>query len=101
MTRVDGEYRDFYTNTPIIHSASMLEELLQKARGKRVFVIGSGENMHDRRKLMRGDISSVLLSEKFTVVYTGRDNVTNVFLARPSGPDAQAARRDVASVAVR
>jgi hypothetical protein len=65
----------------VISSAQMLQDLLRKERGQRIFVIGSGENQSDHRKGMRGDMDAVLHSEQFTVVYEGRDGLTKVWRA--------------------
>jgi hypothetical protein len=82
----DGKIRDFYTGAGVISSARMLEELLQKERGHRIFVIGSGENQSDRRKGMRGDMDGVLRSPQFEVIYNGRDRLTQVWRATGTPP---------------
>jgi hypothetical protein len=81
VERVDGEIRDFYTGAGVISSAQMLQELLQRERANRIFVIGSGENQSDKRKGMRGDMDAVLRSTQFEVVYQGRDGLTQVWRA--------------------
>jgi hypothetical protein len=78
---VDGKIRDFYTGAGVISDAKMLEELLQRERGHRVFVIGSGENQSDKRRGMRGDMDAVLRSSQFEVIYEGRDRLTKVWRA--------------------
>jgi hypothetical protein len=78
---VDGKIRDFYTGAGVISDARMLEELLQRERGHRVFVIGSGENQSDKRRGMRGDMDAVLHSSQFEVIYEGRDRLTQVWRA--------------------
>lgn len=83
---VDGKIRDFYTGAGVISDAKMLQELLQRERGRRIFVIGSGENQSDHRKGMRGDMDAVLRSEQFEVVYEGRDRLTQVWLATGASP---------------
>ena len=85
VTRIDGEICDFYTATPVIGSASMLEDLMRRQSAHRIFIIGSGENMKDGRKTMRGDIKDVLESDRMQVVYSGRDGVTKVWRAVPGG----------------
>lgn len=85
---VNGRIRDFYTGSGVVSSASMLERLLRKERGNRIFVIGSGENQSDKRKGMRGDMDPVLHSKQFEVVYEGRDGLTQVWLATGALPDA-------------
>ncbi|MDY6948150.1 MAG: glycosyltransferase family 39 protein, partial [Pseudomonadota bacterium] len=84
---VDGQIRDFYTGAGVISSAKMLEELLRSERGKRIFVIGSGENQSDKRKGMRGDMDAVLHSGNFQVVYQGRDGLTQVWRATGAPPE--------------
>lgn len=78
---VDGEIRDFYTHALVISDAEMLQELLQRERDKRIFVVGSGENQSDGRKGMRGDMDAVLRSRQFEVIYEGRDGLTQVWRA--------------------
>jgi hypothetical protein len=87
---VDGQIRDFYTGAGVISDARMLQELLQREQGRRIFVIGSGENQSDRRQGMRGDMDAVLHSEQFEVVYEGRDRLTRVWRATgtPTAPAA-------------
>jgi len=85
---VDGKIRDFYTGAGVVSSASMLEELLQRERGHRIFVIGSGENQSDHRKGMRGDMDAVLRSKQFEVVYEGRDRLTQVWRATGASPES-------------
>lgn len=90
---VDGEIRDFYTHTPVIGSRKMLEALLQRERNHRVFIIGSGENQKDKRLGMRGDMNGLMLSDRFVVVYSGRDGFTRVWqavAAAPGNPALQA-----------
>lgn len=82
----NGRIQDFYTGAGVISSAAMLEELLRKERGHRVFVIGSGENQSDKRKGMRGDMDAVLHSKQFEVVYEGRDGLTQVWRATAAPP---------------
>lgn len=81
VERVNGQIRDFYTGAQVISSAQMLQDLLRRKRGNRVFVIGSGENQSDKREGMRGDMAPVLRSEQFQVVYEGRDGLTQVWRA--------------------
>jgi hypothetical protein len=83
---VDGKIRDFYTGAGVISDARMLEELLQREKGHRIFVIGSGENQSDQRKGMRGDMGAVLHSQQFEVIYEGRDRLTQVWRATGAPP---------------
>ena len=78
---VDGKIRDFYTGAGVISSAKMLQDLMQRERGHRIFVIGSGENQSDKRKGMRGDMDAVLRSKQFEVIHEGRDGLTQVWRA--------------------
>jgi len=82
----NGRIQDFYTGAGVISSAAMLEELLRTERGKRIYVIGSGENQSDKRKGMRGDMDPVLHSKQFEVVYQGRDGLTQVWRATGAPP---------------
>ncbi|MET0532795.1 MAG: hypothetical protein ABW171_01105, partial [Steroidobacter sp.] len=85
---VDGQIRDFYTGAGVISDATLLQQLLQRERGQRIFVIGSGENQSDHRKGMRGDMDPVLRSTQFQVVYEGRDGLTKVWLATGARPES-------------
>lgn len=85
----DGRILDFYTHTPVITSAAELADVLQREQGRRIFVIGSGENQNDKRRDMRGDMSGMLQTERFEVVYTGRDHLTQVWrVADAPGPNS-------------
>jgi hypothetical protein len=86
----EGKIRDFYTGAGIVSDAKMLEELLQRERGHRIFVIGSGENQSDRRRGMRGDMDAVLRSRQFEVIYEGRDRLTQVWRATGTLPTSAA-----------
>src|SRR5690606_7690849 len=81
VERVDGRILDFYTGTPVISSADMLLQVLEEAAGD-VYVVGSGENPSDGRRLLRGDMEDVLRSSRFEVIHTGRDGLTQVLRAR-------------------
>lgn len=83
--RVDGAIRDFYTNTRVIDSGEQLRDTLDAYAGRRVFIIGSGENQRDKRREMRGPgISEVLLSDRLEEVFLGSDGTTKVWRARPA-----------------
>lgn len=86
----NGRIQDFYTGAGVISSAAMLEELLSTQRGRRIFVIGSGENQSDKRRGMRGDMDPVLHSKQFEVVYQGRDGLTQVWRATGAPPPQDA-----------
>jgi hypothetical protein len=93
----EGEVVDFYTGTPVIATGAMLEQALQKHAGKRVFVIGSGEQQSDRRRNARGpELHAALESSRFDVVYTGRDDVTHVWRVVPDKAPLPAATTDQA-----
>lgn len=76
---------DFYTGSPVIVTTAMLDALLQKNQGKRIFVIGSGEDQRSQRRVVRGqDLHDALRSERFEVVHTGRDGLTQILRAVPT-----------------
>lgn len=86
----NGRIQDFYTGAGVVSSAAMLEDLLRKERGNRIFVIGSGENQSDKRRGMRGDMDPVLHSKQFEVIYEGRDGLTQVWRATGAPPSQSA-----------
>jgi len=91
MHRVDGRWLDFYTNTPLLGTGDDLKALLDRPNRGAVYIIGSGENQEDGRKLMRAfGIAEQLASPEFKVVYQGRDGLTRVWKA---AAPAVAARR--------
>jgi len=81
---------DFYTGTPVIASPAMLDALLQNNADKRVFVIGSGEDWSKGGRGVRGkDLNEAIESDRFEVIHTGRDGLTQVLRAVPrKGPAA-------------
>jgi 4-amino-4-deoxy-L-arabinose transferase-like glycosyltransferase len=82
---IDGQVRDFYTGTPVIDDEEQLLALLERAHGRRVLIIGSGENQSDRRRDQRGPgIARVLNSDLVETLYVGRDGLTQVWRARPA-----------------
>ena len=84
VKRVDGKIQDFYTGAGVIGSGKELQQLLAENPGKRIFVIGSGENQEDGRRYMRAfGIFEMLESERFKPVYLGRDGTTKVWIAVP------------------
>ena len=95
MHRVRGEWRDFYTDTPLLGSGQELERLLEKPDRGALYIIGSGENQEDGRGLMRSrGIAEALESPRLHVVYRGRDGVTRVWKAdAPQQALAAAERR--------
>lgn len=96
VERVDGRIVDFYTGTPVIGSGEELERLLRQHPEQRIIVIGSGENMVDGRRSMRGlGILEVLASDRFEAVYTGRDGLTQVWIVHAASAHST---RDAAQV---
>ena len=82
MHKVNGQWLDFYTNTPLIGTGEELKQLLQRPGRGAVYVIGSGEDQEDGRKLMRSfGIADALRGPQFKVVFRGRDRVTEVWKA--------------------
>lgn len=81
VKRTDEGLVDFYTGTPVIFSSDMLDELLRNNPGKRVFIIGSGEDWRQGRRVVREGLHETLQSNRFTTVYTGRDGRTRVLRA--------------------
>ena len=89
VQRVDGVIRDFYTSTPVIDSGEQLEQVLDTGAGRRIFIIGSGENQQDGRREQRGaGIFKILTtSDRLEEVYLGNDGKTKVWRARPASGD--------------
>jgi hypothetical protein len=108
VIRSDRGIVDFYTGTPVIFTTEMLDELLQRASDKRIFVIGSGEGWEHGYRDVRGKLHGVLESKRFATKFVGRDGLTRVLQAVPqaaaaSGPseaEAQALPNEAAQVAV-
>jgi hypothetical protein len=79
---VNGQQRDFYTDTPLIGTGQDLQRLLDTPGRGAVYVIGSGEDQEDGRALMRGSgIAEVLGSQRLQIVYHGRDGLTEIWKA--------------------
>jgi hypothetical protein len=94
LRRLDGRWVDEYTDAPLIGSGARLERLLASRDRGAIYVIGSGENQQDGRKLMRGlGIAQVLHSPAFHLVYVGRDGLTDVWKADPPRQGLTAAAR--------
>lgn len=95
-----GGVVDFYTGTPVIATGAMLDELLHNNSGRRIFVIGSGEQQSDQRRTARGEeLNAALLSDRFETLYIGRDGLTRVWRAVPgaaaaSPSNSEQAQRD-------
>jgi hypothetical protein len=89
VQRVAGVIRDFWTGTPVIDSGEQLQQVLDTYAGRRIFIIGSGENQQDGRREMRGiGISKILTtSDRLEEVYLGSDGKTKVWRARPARGD--------------
>ena len=79
ILNVNGVWRDFYTNTPLIGSPEDLRQIISKPGRGAIYIIGSGENQEDGRRLVRGEgLAKMLESPLFKVIYRGRDNLTTV-----------------------
>jgi hypothetical protein len=84
LRKVDGRWVDEYTGAPLIGSGAQLERLVESHDRGAIYVIGSGEERQDGRKLMRGlGIAQVLGSPAFHLVYVGRDGFTDVWKVDP------------------
>ncbi len=95
LHRVKGRWLDFYTNTPLLGTGEELRQLVQRTGRGAIYVIGSGENLEDGRKLMRGyGIAEELQSPQFKVVFRGRDGVTEVWKAEAPVATTLTAARD-------
>lgn len=95
LSEIGGRRVDMYTGAPLIGTGAQLERLVQGRSGGAIYVIGSGEDMQDGRKMMRGfGIAQVLRSPPFHLVYVGRDRLTDVWKV-----DAPRHRLTTASVA--
>lgn len=80
LRKVDGRFVDEYTGARLIGSGAHLERLVASRNRGAIYVIGSGEDQKDGRKLMRGlGIAKVLASPPFHLVYVGRDGLTDVW----------------------
>jgi hypothetical protein len=95
LRKVDHRWVDEYTGAPLIGTGAQLERLVKRRHRGAIYVIGSGEEMQDGRKLMRGlGIAQVLESPAFHLVYVGRDHLTDVWkVAAPRHPPAAASSR--------
>lgn len=97
---------DFYTGTPVIATRAMLEDLMQKNPGKRMFIIGSGEQQSDGRRHARGaELHELLESDRFETVYFGRDRLTRVLrpvpgAVQPSMSTSRRAAKDSRALAI-
>jgi hypothetical protein len=94
MHKVDGRWVDEYTDTPLIGTGRQLQRLVDSRDRGAIYVIGSGENMQDGRKLMRGlGIARELKSPAFHLIFVGRDGLTDVWkVDAPKHPLEAAAR---------
>ncbi len=94
LLELRGRWVDEYTDTPLIGSGEQLERLVGLPHRGAIYVIGSGENEQDGRKLMRGDgIAQVLDSPAFHLIYVGRDHLTDVWKVDAPGHPLEAAAR--------
>ncbi|MEJ0038416.1 MAG: glycosyltransferase family 39 protein [Gammaproteobacteria bacterium] len=79
ILNMDGVWKDFYTNTPLIGSAEELQRLIDKPDRGAIYIIGSGENQEDGRRYVRGEgLANMLESPRFKVIFRGRDDLTKV-----------------------
>ncbi len=90
----EGRFEDFYTNAPIITSASELERLIDRDDRGAIYIIGSGEEQSDGRAHARGPSLERFMtsSPSLHVVYVGRDGLTKVWKI-PALRAAASARR--------
>lgn len=81
VKRTESGIVDFYTGTPVITTTDMLETVLRENRGKRIFVIGSGEDWRNGQRVARQELNEILSSDRFETVFVGRDGRTQVLRA--------------------
>jgi hypothetical protein len=80
LSDINGHWVDMYTGAPLIGTGAQLEQLVEGRHAGAIYVIGSGEDMQDGRKMMRGlGIAQVLRSPAFHLIYVGRDRLTDVW----------------------
>ena len=80
---VDGRLVRQYTGAPVIGSGSELDAVIDATRDGQVYVIGSGQDVAEfRRRRLGNGISEALQSERFEVIYEGRDGKTKVWRLR-------------------
>jgi hypothetical protein len=93
MHEVDGRWLDEYTNTPLIGTGRQLQRLVDSRDRGAIYIIGSGENEQDGRRLMRGlGIARELESPAFHLIYVGRDGLTDVWKVDPPAHPLTAGR---------
>lgn len=74
-----GQIVDIYTHSPVMDTGDRLQTLIEKPDRGAIYVIGSGENQGDGRRLMRGlGMDTVLRSSVFKRIYLGRDGLTEI-----------------------
>jgi 4-amino-4-deoxy-L-arabinose transferase-like glycosyltransferase len=84
VTRQGEHVVDFYTGTPVIATPAMLDALLLNNPNQRIFIIGSGEDWRKGERGVRGkELNEAIESDRFEVVHTGRDGLTQVLRALP------------------
>lgn len=89
VQRFNGKFVDEYTHTPIIGTGAELRALMDKPDRGAIYVIVSGEDQEDGRLYLRGpEISALLKSPQFKVVYAGADAHTQVL--KLDAPEAAA-----------
>jgi hypothetical protein len=77
----NGYLVDQYTATTVIGTGEDLLSVVEENADRDIFVIGSGEDFIDGKRIFRGNgIGDVLESDRFEVVYEGRDEKTKVWI---------------------
>ena len=85
LSDINGRWVDMYTGAPLIGTGAQLEQLVEGRHAGAIYVIGSGEDMQDGRKMMRGlGIAQLLRSPAFHLIYVGRDRLTDVWKVEPA-----------------
>jgi hypothetical protein len=86
--RVDGVVVYQYTHTPLIGTADELRALIARRDRGTIWIVGSGEDMDDGRRFIRGPgISALLASGVLPEAYVARDGRTRVWRIPPPAPD--------------
>jgi hypothetical protein len=76
----DGTTIDQYTGAVTLGTGAELTVVLDQSLASDLYIIGSGENFVNGKRLFRGQgIADVLESDRLEVVFTGRDNKTRVW----------------------
>lgn len=87
--RVNGQVVYQYTHTPLIGTAAELQALIDRPGRGTLYIIGSGEDMADGRRYLRGDdIADLLQSGRLPLAFVGGDGLTRVWRLPPNPPSA-------------